>query len=130
VTSRSGDDRLVRRLEGDNLHEADLCSHGLGPGAQPCHAQMAAAITEFQAFLAQGMGVGVHHGLAEAGIRLVSTGTAGIDEAVQAYLEGRLVDHRERLYCSLVERECDGQEVGGCRNEGSASLLRLARVVC
>ncbi len=76
MTSRSGDDRLVRRLEGDNLHEADLCSHGLGPGAQPCHAQMAAAITEFQAFLAQGMGVGAHHGLAEAGIRLVSAGTA------------------------------------------------------
>lgn len=34
----------------------------------------------------------------QAGIRPVVTDIPTIDEAVQAYVEGRLVDHTERLH--------------------------------
>lgn len=34
----------------------------------------------------------------QAGIRRVVTDIANIDEVVQAYIEGRLVDHTERLH--------------------------------
>jgi predicted Fe-Mo cluster-binding NifX family protein len=59
---------------------------------------MAAAIADCQVFLARGMGAGAYESMKQAGISPMVTDIADIDEAVQAYIEGRLVDHPEKLH--------------------------------
>jgi predicted Fe-Mo cluster-binding NifX family protein len=59
---------------------------------------MAAAIADCQVLLARGMGAGAYQSMEQAGIRPVITDIAEIDQAVQAYIEGRLVDHTELLH--------------------------------
>ena len=82
----------------EEAHGADPRGHGFDPAAQSRHARMAAAIADCQVLLARGMGAGAYQGMEQAGIRPVVTDVTNIDEAVQAYIEGRLVDHTERLH--------------------------------
>jgi predicted Fe-Mo cluster-binding NifX family protein len=84
--------------EAHHEHGTDPRGHGFDSAAQSRHARMVAAITDCQALLARGMGAGAYQNLQQAGIRPIVTDVASIDEAVQAYLDGRLVDHRERLH--------------------------------
>jgi predicted Fe-Mo cluster-binding NifX family protein len=79
-------------------HGADARGHGFDPASQDRHARMAGVIGDCQVLLARGMGAGAYQGMEQAGIRPVVTDIANIDEAVRAYLEGRLVDHPERLH--------------------------------
>lgn len=79
-------------------HGPDPRGHGFDPAAQSRHARMIAAITDCEILLARGMGAGAYESLRQAGIRPVLTDIARIDDAVQAYLEGRLEDHPERLH--------------------------------
>jgi predicted Fe-Mo cluster-binding NifX family protein len=44
------------------------------------------------------MGKGAYESIKQANIRPIVTDVAGIDEAVQAYLQGGLVDHSEQLH--------------------------------
>jgi predicted Fe-Mo cluster-binding NifX family protein len=79
-------------------HGADPHGHGFDPAAQNRHARMAAAITDCEALLCRGMGAGAYQSMQQAGIRPVVTDIANIDEAVQAYVEGRIVDRVDRLH--------------------------------
>lgn len=79
-------------------HEADPRGHGFDPAAQNRHTRMAAAIADCEVLLARGMGAGAYESMMQANIRPVVTDIAHIDESVQAYIEGRLVDHTERLH--------------------------------
>lgn len=76
----------------------DPRGHGFDPAAQSRHASMAAAIADCQVLLARGMGRGAYESMRQAGIQPVVTDIAGIDEAVRAYLDGKLVDHIEKLH--------------------------------
>jgi len=58
---------------------------------------MTAAIADCQMLIARGMGAGAYESMKQAGIRPIVTDIADIDEAVQACIEGRLVDHTEKL---------------------------------
>jgi predicted Fe-Mo cluster-binding NifX family protein len=82
----------------EETHGTDLRGHGFEPFAQSRHARMATAISDCQVLLARGMGAGAYQSMKQAGITPVVTDIANIDEAVQAYIEGRLVDHNERLH--------------------------------
>jgi predicted Fe-Mo cluster-binding NifX family protein len=82
----------------EEAHGAGPRGHGFDPAAQSRHARMAAAIADCDVLLARGMGAGAYQGMEQTGIRPVVTDITNIDEAVQAYLEGRLVDHTERLH--------------------------------
>ena len=82
----------------EEAHGADPRGHGFGADAQSRHARMAAAIADCDVLLARGMGAGAYQSMEQAGIRPVVTDIANIDEAVQAYVEGRLVDHTEYLH--------------------------------
>ena len=44
------------------------------------------------------MGAGAYESLRSANIRPMVTDISNIDDAVRAYLDGRLVDHTERLH--------------------------------
>jgi predicted Fe-Mo cluster-binding NifX family protein len=83
---------------GKHTHEADPRGHGFDPAAQNRHARMAAAIADCEVLLARGMGAGAYESMRQAGIRPIVTDVAMIDEAVQAYLDGKLADHPEMLH--------------------------------
>ena len=82
----------------EESHGEDPRGHGFDPAAQNRHARMASAIADCDVLLARGMGAGAYESMKQANIRPVVTDMADIDEAVQAYLEGRLVDHTDRLH--------------------------------
>jgi predicted Fe-Mo cluster-binding NifX family protein len=107
VTVENG--KIVSRERREKLGHAQFASephsevndtrgHGFGAESQSRHARMAAAISDCQVLLARGMGAGAYENMKDAGIRPVVTDIANIDEAVDAYLGGRLVDHAERLH--------------------------------
>jgi len=81
-------------------HEADQPGrpHGFGLAAQDRHARMAEAIADCQALLCGGMGAGAYQSMVERGIKPVVTEIASIDEAVMAYVEGRIVDRTDWLH--------------------------------
>jgi predicted Fe-Mo cluster-binding NifX family protein len=72
--------------------------HGRGPVAEDHHARMVGVIRDCQVMIGRGMGRGAYDFLSRNGIRPILTDIQGIDEAVQAYLMGNLVDHPERLH--------------------------------
>jgi predicted Fe-Mo cluster-binding NifX family protein len=72
--------------------------HGFGKGAARRHASMIAAIEDCDVLLTRGMGRGAYIALEEADITPIVTDIASIEEAVQAYLDGEIVDHTERLH--------------------------------
>ncbi len=72
--------------------------HGQGPAADSRHVRMLEPILECQVMLARGMGQGAHDSMMRAGIQPILTDIHEIVPAVQAYIEGRLVDHPEWLH--------------------------------
>lgn len=82
----------------EHSHQADARGHGFNPDAQPRHANMAAAISDCQVLIARGMGAGAYESMKMAGIQPAITDIPVIDEAIQAYLEGNLIDHVEKLH--------------------------------
>ena len=82
----------------EEAHGTDPRGHGFDSAAQGRHTRMAAAIADCQVLLARGMGAGAYQSMEQANIRPVVTDIANIDEAVRAYVEGRLADHTERLH--------------------------------
>jgi predicted Fe-Mo cluster-binding NifX family protein len=72
--------------------------HGFNAASQSKHQRMASAIADCEVLLARGMGAGAYESLRQSGIRPFFTDIPTIGAAVQAYLEGRLVDHTERLH--------------------------------
>jgi predicted Fe-Mo cluster-binding NifX family protein len=59
---------------------------------------MAEAIADCQALLCGGMGAGAYQSMVERGIKPVVTEITDIEEAVMAYIEGRIVDRTDRLH--------------------------------
>jgi predicted Fe-Mo cluster-binding NifX family protein len=72
--------------------------HGFDPAAQDRHASMAAVISDCQVLLVRGMGAGAYQSMTQAGIRPIVTDLEDADEAVQAVISGKIVDHTERLH--------------------------------
>lgn len=69
--------------------------HGVDPASRDRHARMLAVIADCQVLLAGGMGQGMYLNLQEAGIRPVLTELENIQEAIRAFIEGRLVERPE-----------------------------------
>jgi predicted Fe-Mo cluster-binding NifX family protein len=82
----------------EEAHGSDPRGHGFDPAAQNRHARMAAAIGDCEALLCGGMGAGAYQSMEQAGIRPIVTDIPTIDDAVQAYLAGSILDHTERLH--------------------------------
>jgi predicted Fe-Mo cluster-binding NifX family protein len=72
--------------------------HGMDPASHNKHLQMAEAITDCEALLCRGMGMGAYESMKARGIRPVVTDIVAIDEAVMAYIQGNIVDQVERLH--------------------------------
>jgi len=72
--------------------------HGMDTASHNKHLQMAEAISDCEALLCRGMGMGAYESMKARNIRPVVTDIADIDEAVIAYVNGQLLDHVERLH--------------------------------
>jgi predicted Fe-Mo cluster-binding NifX family protein len=72
--------------------------HGFDPASQDRHARMAATIADCDVLLCRGMGAGAYASMQQAGIRPIVTDISGIDDAIQAYVAGDIVDHVEHLH--------------------------------
>jgi predicted Fe-Mo cluster-binding NifX family protein len=59
---------------------------------------MAETIGDCQAVLCGGMGYGAYESLRSLNIQPIVTDLGDIDAAVQAYMDGTLVDHTEKLH--------------------------------
>jgi len=91
------DSEHIRELEYGHMHrQGQHRGSGLGKGRRYAH--MIATIAGCDVVLARSMGAGMHRNLREASLQPIITTVVNIDEAVTAYLEGRLEDHPERLH--------------------------------
>ena len=81
----------------DHHHEAGE-KHGYGPAADNRHGRMAETITDCEAVLCRGMGMGAYENMKARNIRPIVTDIADIDEAIMAYANGQIVDHIEKLH--------------------------------
>ena len=72
--------------------------HGLDDTSHNKHTQMAGSITDCKAVLCGGMGMGAYQSMRRLNIQPVVTDMRDIDTAVQAYIDGTLVDHTEKLH--------------------------------
>jgi len=72
--------------------------HGMDSASHNKHLQMSEAITDCEALLCRGMGMGAYESMRQRGIRPVVTDIISIDEAVMAYVQGNIVDQVERLH--------------------------------
>ena len=100
IVNRETRDKLGHAHFANEPHEDDQPGqpHGFGPAAQNRHVQMAEAIADCQALLCGGMGAGAYQSMVQRGIKPVVTEIASSDEAVMAYVEGKIVDRTDRLH--------------------------------
>jgi predicted Fe-Mo cluster-binding NifX family protein len=100
IVKREMRDKLGHAQFGGETHAEgnDPRGHGFDPAAQNRHTRMAEAIADCQALLCGGMGRGAYASMRARNIRPIVTTIASIDAAMQAYIEGRIVDQVERLH--------------------------------
>jgi predicted Fe-Mo cluster-binding NifX family protein len=100
IVARERRDKLGHAQFGGETHAEgnDPRGHGFGPAAQDRHTRMAEAIADCQALLCGGMGAGAYESMRARGIKPVVTDISLIDEAVQAYVEGKIVDRVDKLH--------------------------------
>ena len=100
ITGRELRDKLGHVHFMDQPHESESQGqgHGMDPASHNRHLQMAEAIADCEALLCRGMGRGAYESMQQIGIRPVMTDITLIDEAVQAYVEGKIVDRVEKLH--------------------------------
>jgi predicted Fe-Mo cluster-binding NifX family protein len=72
--------------------------HGLDESSHNKHAQMAGSISDCQAILCGGMGMGAYESMRRLNIQPMVTNLHDIEAAVQEYIAGTLVDHTEKLH--------------------------------
>jgi predicted Fe-Mo cluster-binding NifX family protein len=72
--------------------------HGMDTASHNKHLQMAEAISDCEALLCRGMGMGAYESMKLRGIRPVVTDIETIDDAVLAYASGTIVDHVNLLH--------------------------------
>jgi predicted Fe-Mo cluster-binding NifX family protein len=80
------------------LHVHHGPGHGMGPAEHDRHVLMSQAIADCEAVICRGMGQGAYTSMSARGVRPVVTDIADIDAAVMAYVDGKIVDHTERLH--------------------------------
>jgi predicted Fe-Mo cluster-binding NifX family protein len=79
-------------------HKQDPRGSGFGYQSESKHAQMFKNIKDCDVIVAAGMGRGAYQGLQHLGIKPIITDISDIESAVQAILNGTMINHTERLH--------------------------------
>jgi predicted Fe-Mo cluster-binding NifX family protein len=72
--------------------------HGLDDHSHNKHVSMADAIKDCQVLLARGMGNGAYQSMLQLNIKPIVTDIKGIDDAINEFINGTIVDHTEKLH--------------------------------
>lgn len=72
--------------------------HGRDDVSHNKHVSMAETIADCQALICGGMGMGAYESMRRLNIQPLVTDMSDVDEAVQAFLDGKLIDHTELLH--------------------------------
>ena len=102
VRSKTGHHNTHGRVqvagEEDQHQHSDHQEHGKGHLSPKGHRPMFVAISDCEVILARGMGYGAYQGAQQSGLRPIITDIAEIDAAVQAAIDGTIIDHTEKLH--------------------------------
>ena len=100
VTQREMRDKMghnqfaAQHGEEDHSHQ----DHGMDQASHNKHINMASAIADCEALICGGMGFGAYESMRVLNITPIVTEIEEIDEAVNAYLRGQLIDRTEMLH--------------------------------
>lgn len=81
-----------------HAERTDSVGHGMDSASHDKHVSMAEAIADCKALLCGGMGMGAYESMRRLNIQPVVTDLRDIDAAVQAFIDGKLIDHTELLH--------------------------------
>ena len=81
-----------------SAEESHSAAHGMDSDSHNKHINMAEVIADCKALLCGGMGMGAYESMRRLDIQPVVTDLSDIDAAVQAFIDGKLVDHTELLH--------------------------------
>ena len=84
--------------EPEDHHQDEPRGHGFGRHAEEKHRRMFANIKDCEIVIGRGIGRGAYQGLLQAGLQPIVTDIADIETAVQAVLDGSIIDHPEILH--------------------------------
>lgn len=79
----------------EHHHEGE---HGQDEASHGKHVHMAEAISDCQVVICGGMGYGAYESMRRLNIQPIVTDLSDVDAAIQAYLNGTLIDHTEKLH--------------------------------
>lgn len=82
----------------DHAEESHGTGHGMDAASHNKHISLAQAIADCKALLCGGMGMGAYESLRQLNIQPVVTDLGDIDDAVQTFIDGKLIDHTELLH--------------------------------
>jgi len=88
--------KAAHHIEGEP-HQRDEGSHQ-GPEADAKHNSMLSNISDCEALIARGMGQGAFEAIRNGGIKPFITDLELAEDAVKAYIAGKLDSHTERLH--------------------------------
>ena len=72
--------------------------HGMDPSSHDKHIEMADVISDCEALLCGGMGMGAYQSMQVTGIKPVVTDIRDIEQAALAYASGNIVDRVDKLH--------------------------------
>jgi predicted Fe-Mo cluster-binding NifX family protein len=100
VVKRERRDKLGHHSFANNEehHDHSSSEHGFDAASHNKHVSMAETIKDCKVVLARGMGSGAYQSMLELGIQPVVTDIANIEQAVQAVVDGTIIDHTEKLH--------------------------------
>ncbi len=100
VVSREMRDKMGHNQFSTQPHaeEPHGAGHGTDPASHDKHASMAETIADCKALLCGGMGMGAYESMRRLNIQPVVTELSDIEAAVQAFIDGKLIDHTELLH--------------------------------
>lgn len=100
ITNRELRDKMGHTHFANEAHEggSESAGHGMDASSHQKHGQMAEAIKDCQVLLCGGMGRGAYVSMEAFNIKPVVAGILDIEEAVQAYIDGKLQDQVDRLH--------------------------------
>lgn len=98
VYDLKGNEVARRELRAKPRHrpEEGVRRTGLGEAEKAMHSAMADAVQDCRALLAGGMGAPAYESFRRAGVEPLLTDLTDVEDALKAYLEGRLAHHAER----------------------------------
>lgn len=99
IASREKRDKLGHNhFSGEEHGEHHGADHGMDEEHHNRHAQMAGSISDCQVLICGGMGMGAYESMRRLNITPVVTDIHDIDQAVNEYLRGSLIDQTEKLH--------------------------------